>query len=125
VRRFAVLLMLSVFMVTGCGATLTMRATMPAQLNDALSCSVTPVLSEAPAGSLCTLHFVWSGPSSGEDSVSAVIGTPVVLTKQVKPGSYAVRAWASNLLGGGYSAGCDTTITKVIGGAPQRLGDLR
>lgn len=124
-RRFVGLLMLGFVIMSGCGATLTMRATAPTQLNDALSCTVPAILSAAPEGSVCTMHFVWTGPSSGEDSVATTIGSPVSLSRQVQPGTYTVRAWPTNLLGGLYNAGCDTTITKVVGGPPQRLGDLR
>lgn len=124
-RRFMVVLLAMLVMGGGCGATLTMRATAPTSLNDAVSCTVTPVLSSAPAGSACVVHFAWSGPSSGEDSVATTVGTPVTLTKTVQPGTYTIRGWASNTLGGAYAVGCDTTVTKIVGGPPARVADVR
>lgn len=110
--------------ISACAATLTMQGTAPTQLNDAISCSATPVLSDAPAGSAVTVHFRWVGPSSGEDSLATTIGTPVTMTRSVKPGSYLVYAWASNILGGAYNAGCDTSVVKVVGGKPGKVGLL-
>lgn len=116
-----VIALCSLLLLAGCAnaATLRLQATAPATLN-AGSCSV-PMLSPAPSSWAMYLHFAWSGPSAGEDSVSCLPGEPVTFTRAVIAGTYTVRAWPSNI----YGAGCDTTISRTIGDPPARIAGLR
>ena len=88
-----------------------MRATAPTLLNGG-TCAA-PVLSVSPAWPMM-LHFAWSGPAAGEDSVPANPGQLIAWSRNVPAGSYTVRGWASNA----YGSLCDTTITKTAGDPP-------
>ena len=80
-RASLVLIALALTAFTSCGATLRLSATAPTQDNDG-TCTV-PVLSNSPAGAQRALHFSWSGPVSGEDSVATTAGSPVTYTRTV------------------------------------------
>lgn len=100
--------------LTSCGATLRVKATAPTNDNDG-SCAA-PVLYAAPAAAPRVLHFAWTGPVSGEDSVTTTAGTLVTYTRGVPPGTYTVRAWASDAGG----PGCDTTTVVVVKAPPAK-----
>ena len=103
----AVLLLM--LLLSSCAATLRVRATAPLEVNDG-TCEA-PVLYPAAAGAPLVLHLRWSGPASGEDSLTTQAGLTWDFSRgNLPPGAYTVTAWASNLGG----AGCDTTITKEV-----------
>jgi len=116
VRRFLILVALALAGLSSCAAKLTVSGTGPLMMN-AGAC-LSPILSSAPVGSTVMMHFAWTGPSSGEDSLVAIVGQRVTLTRTVPAGTYTVRGWASNP----YGAGCDTTITRTVGDPPATLG---
>lgn len=112
-RRLGALLLLSVIGFSSCAATLSVKATAP--LQDNLGTCTAPIL--GPRSGVTVLHFAWTGPVSGEDSVATIAGTQVTFTKNGIPaGVYDIRAWASDAGG----PGCDTTITKRFGGPPHK-----
>lgn len=86
-------------------ATLNVHCTAPAASNDG-SCGAR-LLAALPLSTSVVVHFAWTGPASGQDSVVTFPGGPVSLSRTVPAGLYAVRAWASD--SGGVS--CDTTVT--------------
>lgn len=114
-RASLVLIALALAAFTSCGATLRLSATAPTQDNDG-TCTV-PALSNSPAGAQRALHFSWSGPVSGEDSVATTAGSPVTYTRTVPPGVYTVRGWAS----GPGGVGCDTVIVVTVTAPPWRV----
>ena len=114
-RRVLLLVVLVSAAISSCGATLRLRATAPTADNDG-SCGA-PALFAAPAGAPRVVHFQWSGPAAGEDSVSTTAGTLVSIVRTVPPGTYTVRGWASDAGG----AGCDTTLTVTVKAAPWRV----
>lgn len=93
-------------------ALLVVRGTAPPNDNSG-SCTA-PIL--APRIGTTVMHFAWSGPVAGEDSVSTSAGTLITFTRNVPAGTYLIRAWASD--GGG--AGCDTSIVRHFGGPPWK-----
>jgi hypothetical protein len=92
-----------------------MRATAPLLDNDSASCT-TLVPVAVPVGAPRVMHFAWSGPASGEDSVVTTAGTLIVMNRGVPAGTYVVRAWASDAGG----PGCDTTTTIVAKAPPWK-----
>jgi hypothetical protein len=113
IRRLWIIVALAALMLTSCGASLRLQATAPAQLNGG-TCAL-PQLSSSPAWPMM-LHFAWSGPAAGEDSVPCNPGQLVTWSHGVPAGTYTIRGWASNA----YGAGCDTTITKAAGDPPGK-----
>lgn len=116
-RRLLVLAVLAGLAVSSCGATLRLHATAPGWLNDGGTCA-TPILIPAPTGSSCVVHFAWTGPAAGQDSVATVAGAAVSLNVTAPAGTYSVRAWASSPWG----VGCDTSATFTVGAAPWKVG---
>ena len=114
-RRLAILCAAVLVVLSSCGATLRMHATAPTFDNDGTCTS--PVLIAAPVSIPRMLHFSWTGPLSGEDSVATSSGVLVTLTRTVPPGVYVVRAWASDAGG----AGCDTSITTILKAPPWKV----
>jgi len=119
-RRILCLMLAPLVLLSCCGATLRLRCTLPAQDNGALSCAVPPIL--IMAGPVARrVHFAWSGPAAGEDSVSGLGGQTVDFTRSGLPGgTYTIRAWASDSAG----PGCDTTITRSLKGPPHKVAVL-
>ncbi len=113
-RKAILLAGLLLVALTSCSATLRVKATAPTNDNDG-SCAA-PVLYAVPAGTARVMHFAWTGPASGEDSVATTAGTLVTYSRGVPPGTYTVRTWASDAGG----AGCDTTATVVVKAPPAR-----
>jgi hypothetical protein len=112
VRRLGCALLLIGVLGSSCGATLTVRYTAPSQLNGG-TCAVR-ALSPSPAWPMM-IHFAWSGPAAGEDSLTADPGQSGSWTRRNLPaGLYTVRGWPSNA----YGVGCDTTITRTAGDPP-------
>lgn len=104
------------FVTTSCAAaTLRLTATAPTQDN-AGSCLV-PNLVPMGVNPALWMHFSWTGPQAGEDSVLVSPGAPVVYTRAgLLAGSYTVRAYAKDAGG----AGCDTTITLLLKNPPWK-----
>jgi hypothetical protein len=98
------------------GATLRMSATAPAFDNDG-TCT-TRVLYPARAGATRVVHFAWTGPVAGQDSVAVAVGVLATLNVTVPLGTYSVRAWASDSAG----PGCDTTVTRTLTAPPAVVG---
>jgi len=96
-------------------ATLRAQATAPAFDNDSPSCA-SPVLVARAAQDTVWMHFQWTGPAAGEDSIRAVSGQLVVFQRNTPAGVYNLRAWATDAGG----IGCDTTITIRAKAAPWR-----
>jgi len=112
-KRIAALLALLSVLLTSCAATLIVRGTAPVQDNSG-TC-IAPIL--GPRSGATMMHFAWTGPAVGEDSISTVAGTQVTLTRNGVPaGIYTIRAWASDSGG----AGCDTSIVLRFGGPPKK-----
>lgn len=111
-KRVLILVALALAGLSSCAAKLTVSGTGPLSMN-AGTC-LGPALALAPAGSTVMMHFAWTGPAAGEDSLLAIVGQRVTLTRTVPAGTYTVRGWASNA----YGAGCDTTITRTVGDPP-------
>ena len=97
-----------------CASTMRLTATAPTQDNDG-TCTV-PVLLAANAGAARVVHFAWSGPEAGEDSVVTTVGAPVSLVRTIRPGTYTIRAWASSSAG----VSCDTTLVRTYSSPPWR-----
>lgn len=113
-RRLLALCSLSLVALGSCAATLTVRATAP--IWDNLGTCSNPLL--GPRTGPTVLHFEWSGPVSGEDSVLTTAGTQIQFNKNGVPaGLYTIRAWASDAAGPSL---CDTTISKRFGGPPHK-----
>lgn len=119
-RRLTIPILLTLTLLGSCAATLRIRCTAPAQDNGALSCTAIPIL--IPVGAVWrVVHFAWSGPAAGEDSVTTTGGLTVNYARSGLPaGTYTVRAWASDSGG----VGCDTTITRTLKGPPHRVAIL-
>lgn len=113
-RRVAYLAALVAVAVSSCSATLRMSAVAPAQDNDG-TC-VAPVLYPSPAGAMRVVHFQWTGPASGQDSVVVLAGSLATLTATVPPGTYNIRGWVS----GPGGVGCDSTITRTASSPPWK-----
>ncbi len=112
-RKIAVFALGALVALSSCGSALRVKATAPTQDNDG-TCSA-PVL--YPAGAVPRMmHFAYSGPVAGEDSIATTAGTTVTFTRTVPPGTYTVRAWASDAGG----PGCDTTTVVVVKAPPAR-----
>lgn len=114
-RTLLAIVLLAGVAFSSCGATLRLSATAPAQDNDG-TCS-TPALSSSPAGAARVVHFSWSGPAAGEDSILTTAGTPVTYSATVPPGVYTIRGWAT----GPGGVGCDTTIVRTVTAPPWRV----
>lgn len=114
-RRLALLVLLALVALSSCAATLRVTASAPTFDNDGTCGS--PVLLPATAGAPRVLHFQWSGPASGEDSVATIVGAPVTFSRNVPAGTYTVRGWASSSGG----AGCDTTVSRTLVVPPWRV----
>lgn len=113
-RRLTAILLLPLVLLASCAATLTVRATAP--IYDNLGTCSSPLL--GPRTGVTVMHFEWSGPVSGEDSVTTTAGTQIQFNKNGIPaGLYTIRAWASDAAGPSL---CDTTITKRFGGPPHK-----
>lgn len=97
-------------LLTSCSATMRVVGTSPA-FERGLTCNPSAF---ALSGNFM-LHFSWTGPSSGEDSLSTTPGSPFSFSKQVPSGTYQIRAWGSNLAG----AGCDTLISRSFSNTPS------
>lgn len=113
-RRALALCGLLLLALSCSSATLRMRATAPTQDNDG-TCAV-PVLIAQPAGVARVVHFRWTGPSAGEDSVATTGGALVTLSRQVTPGAYWVYAWASDSGG----VGCADSLRLVVKSPPWK-----
>jgi hypothetical protein len=111
--RLKLCTLLALLLLTSCGATLRLSGTAPTQDNDG-SCPV-PVLVPNVSASVW-VHVAWVGASSGEDSMSVARSAPFIFTRSVQPGSYTIRAWASDAGG----ASCDTLIYLVLKSPPHR-----
>jgi hypothetical protein len=102
-------------LLTSCGATMRVRGTAPSMDNDG-TCAV-PLLYPMPAvNPALKIHFAWTGPVSGEDSLAVTPGAPFTFQRSSAPGTYSVRVWATDAGG----VGCDTTITTVVKGKPDK-----
>jgi hypothetical protein len=116
-KRFvAVLVLLTLLAQIAGAATLKLQATAPGQDN-AGTCGAPLLL--AAQGTVRTVHFAWSGPEAGEDSVVTSVNLTVILMKMVQAGSYTVRGWATKP--SIATAGCDTTITVVAQAPPWKV----
>lgn len=123
-KRAALVLLLLPLLLACCGATLTMRGTSPLYDNGALTCTATPLLVQEPVGAYRVVHFRWTGPVAGEDSVVAGAGSTATITRQVPAGTYTVCAWASDSAGFVPKADgtpCDTCMVKVVKGGPHKV----
>jgi hypothetical protein len=60
------------------------------------------------------IHFIYTGPESGRDSLQVATNAPFTYSKQLLSGTYTIRAYPQDEGG----AGCDTTITKTIVESP-------
>jgi hypothetical protein len=118
-RSFPVVLLLCLLTILAPiadAATLKLQATAPGQDNGG-TCAA-PILI-AGQGVARTVHFSWTGPEAGEDSVVTSVNLQVILLKQVKAGSYTVRAWATKP--SIAEAGCDTTAVFVAQAPPWKV----
>ena len=115
-RAGLAILALALLAFSSCSATLRLSGTAPALDNDG-TCT-TPALSSSPAGLARTVHFSWSGPVAGEDSIRTTVGSPFGYTVTVPPGIYTVRGWATSP---GTLPGCDTTLVKSVTAPPWRV----
>lgn len=100
--------------------TLNMRCNAPTQNNDGGTCDAPSLVPRVAADSLW-IHFRWSGPSTGEDSVWVAPGASVSLPKTVLPGSYVVSSWPSDHTG----IGCVVSIQKVVTAKPWKVEGLQ
>ena len=119
-RRHQPLLMkrlafLSLLMLVSCAATMRVTGTAPSKDNDG-TCAAPALVTNVSTS--VVVHFEWSGPESGQDSLSAATGSPFVFTRQTKAGTYNIRAWVSDVGG----VGCDTTITRTYRSPPHKPG---
>ena len=115
-KRLLLLALVIAGALGSCSSTLRITATAPTSDNDG-PCGAPVLLAAAPLAPRM-LHFRWSGPVMGEDSLAATAGNGVTLTRTVPPGLYAITAWASDSGG----AGCDTTIMRRLKAPPWRVG---
>ena len=114
-RRLGATLLLLLILLASTSATLIVRATAPLFDNSAVSCLSTPILG-ARSG-FTVLHFAWSGPTAGEDSITTTAGSLVTLSRGGVPaGLYTIRSWASDSAG----VGCDTSVVRRFGGPPHK-----
>lgn len=90
-------------------ATLGITCTAPDQTDKDRTCT-SPILAPMNANPDLKIHFQWSGPTPGEDSVSTVPGRRLYLFRTVLPGVYSVRCWASDH----NVAGCDTLMNIPV-----------
>ena len=69
-----------------------------------------------------TIRRKWSGPSSGQDSLTGVQpGAPCVMTAGVPTGTYTVTVDARDTAG---NWSCPVTGTFLVHGKPARIGNL-
>lgn len=113
-KRLTVFGLLMLIALSSCSATLRVKATAPTNDNDG-TCAA-PVLYGTPVGTPRVVHFAWTGPAAGEDSITTTAGALVTYSRTVPPGMYTVRVWASDAGG----VGCDTTTTTVVKAPPAR-----
>ena len=86
-KRLLLLALVIAGALGSCSSTLRITATAPTSDNDG-PCGAPVLLAAAPLAPRM-LHFRWSGPVMGEDSLAATAGNGVTLTRTVPP------AWAS------------------------------
>src|SRR6476646_1264627 len=109
--------------LTGCAgaATLVLRCTSPS-LDDTSADCAAPVLVPT-VGGLVRVHFFWTGPTVGQDSVVVAPGVPIVFTKSVPAGLYSCTATASDSLG---NTSClSNAVQKLARSKFAKVGDLR
>jgi hypothetical protein len=111
--RLKLCTLLALLLLTSCGATLRLSGTAPTQDNDG-SCAARVLLPNVSPS--VWIHAAWTGPQAGGDSVFVAIGAPFSIVRQVPAGTYTVRLWASDVAG----ASCDTTVTRILKGPPDR-----
>lgn len=115
---------LLITMIFGCSANagvLNMQCTAPTQDNDGGTCDTPRLVTRAATDSMW-VHFRWSGPTAGEDSVRVAPGSVARLAPvTVPPGSYVVAAWPSD----SFSVGCTVAITKVVRATLWKVGGLQ
>jgi len=114
-RRFLFALLALGLIGSSCAATLRLSGTAPTQDNISQSCSA-PILT-ARGSAPVAVHFAWSGPVTGEDSLLTVTGALITFTRNLPAGSYLVRCWASDSGG----VGCDTTLAVNLKGPPWKV----
>ena len=114
-KRTTFLLLLALAGFTSCSATLRLSATAPTMDNEG-TCAA-PELYSAPNGLRRAVHFSWTGPVSGEDSVITTPGGLATISRPVPPGVYFVHGWAS----GAGGVGCDTALTVTVAAPPWRV----
>jgi hypothetical protein len=110
---------LMVVTVSSCAATFTVRGTAPTQDN-AGTC-VAPSLIPT-AGGLVRVRLSWSGPVSGQDSVTVPPGAAFTFSRTVPSGNYLFVANCADSLG---NVSCDATLSKLIRGSFDTIRDLR
>jgi homogentisate 1,2-dioxygenase len=116
-KRLPLLLSAMLLALASCSATLRLHATAPTLDNDSASCTAVVLVPRLPTDPV-TVHFSWTGPRSGEDSVVTVSGGAVSIALNVPAGTYTVHAWGSDAGG----AGCDTMFTTRAKAAPWKVG---
>jgi hypothetical protein len=115
IMLFCIITLLTAVACARSAGLLTITGTSPAYDN-AGTC-IAPVL-ETRAPTAMWIHFLWTGPEAGHDSLSVAQNTAFVYTHRVTPGTYSIRAYAQDEGG----VGCDTTIIKtVIKGPPWKI----
>lgn len=113
-KRALVVCWLLAALVTSCAATLRVNGTAPAQDNDG-TCSAPSLI---PRSGDLVVHFLWTGPSAGHDSITVASGSAFQYLRPGLPeGVYTVRVWASDPGG----PGCDTTVTRAISSPPWKV----
>lgn len=118
--RGAALCAAALMLFSGPALSATLRLTATAPVYDDDGTCAEPVLLSVPAGTQRVMHFAWSGPSAGEDSVVVAAGERVSFSRQVPAGVYSVRAWASDVGG----VGCDTTIVVDVRARPDKIREV-
>mgnify|MGYP001348769749 CR=1 FL=1 len=94
---------------------LTVTGTSPAYDN-AGTCTA-PILESRPNTPMW-IHFLFTGPETGHDSLLVTTNTLFIYSKRLTPGTYSIRAYPKDEGG----AGCDTVITRtVIKGPPWKI----
>jgi hypothetical protein len=113
-RRLVTLLALAAMAVASCSATLVVRGTAPAQLNDG-TCAA-PALSSATSPQMVHAQVLGRGL---EDSLTVSPGLPFSFSWTLPAGTYSVRVWAS-IASRPALAGCDTTASIEAPAAPHK-----
>lgn len=114
-NRLVFALAMSLFAIDARSATLGMSVTAPNQYDRDTTCTAPDTIAMTLPNSNLRIHFVWTGPSSGEDSLYAPPGFPVTMFRVVPPGTYKIVAWASEI---GRRLGCRDSIYATLAGPP-------